>query len=218
MEVSPINDNIPNLQQSIQILVHSIEREKIKRRINQERYTKKIREYNKLIGKPVSPTKEQKVTIRKQKLEKIKNREIFSPNYGKRINEPNPDEEIRTLKQCLSLNEIKLNTIKNDVNRQALANSRILHEINLVRKNKLIQKEKMDKIWEENEDVSLQIKTLSKTNRRSLSKISFDDLKKQQNENKFLEVEFKRNRESLEKKYHEVLEDNIRQERIKKTN
>jgi len=59
---------------------------------------------------------------------------------------------------------------------------------------------------------------LSKTNRRSLSKISFDDLKKQQNENKFLEVEFKRNRESLEKKYHEVLEDNIRQERIKKTN
>ena len=218
MKVSPINDNIPNLQQSIQILVHSIEREKIKRRINQERYTKKIREYNKLIGKPVSPTKEQKVTIRKQKLEKIKNREIFSPNYGKRINEPNPDEEIRTLKRCLSLNEIKLNTIKNDVNRQALANSRILHEINLVRKNKLIQKEKMDKIWEENEDVSLQIKTLSKTNRRSLSKISFDDLKKQQNENKFLEVEFKRNRELLEKKYHEVLEDNIRQERIKKTN
>ena len=65
MKVSPINDNIPNLQQSIQILVHSIEREKIKRRINQERYTKKIREYNKLIGKPVSPTKEQKVTIRK---------------------------------------------------------------------------------------------------------------------------------------------------------
>jgi hypothetical protein len=41
MKVSPKNDNIPNLQQSIQILVHSIEREKIKRRINQERYTKK---------------------------------------------------------------------------------------------------------------------------------------------------------------------------------
>ena len=71
MKVSPKNDNIPNLQQSIQILVHSIEREKIKRRINQERYTKKVSEYNKLLGKPVSPTKEQKVTIRKQKLEKI---------------------------------------------------------------------------------------------------------------------------------------------------
>ena len=212
------NNNIPNLQQSIQSLIHSIEREKIKRRINQERYTKKIREYNKLLGKPTSPTKEQKITIRKQKLDEIKNREIFSPTYGKRKQVISPEDEIHSLKKCVSLNEIKLNTIKNDVNRQALANSRILHEINLVRKNKLIQKEKMDKIWEENEDVSLQIKTLSKTNRRSLSKISFDDLKKQQNENKFLEVEFKRNRESLEKKYHEVLEDNIRQERIKKTN
>ena len=71
MKVSPKNDNIPNLQQSIQILVQSIEREKIKRRINQERYTKKIGEYNKLLGRPVSPTKEQKVTIRKQKLERI---------------------------------------------------------------------------------------------------------------------------------------------------
>ena len=194
MKVSPKNDNIPNLQQSIQILVQSIEREKIKRRINQERYTKKIGEYNKLLGRPVSPTKEQKVTIRKQKLERIKNREIFSPNYGKRINFVGPDEEIRTLKRSLSLNEIKLNTIKNDVNRQALANSRILNEINIIRKNRLIQKEKMDKIVEENDDISLQIRMLSRTNRRSLSKINFEDLKKHQIENKLSEEEFKNKR------------------------
>ena len=216
MKVSPKNDNIPNLQQSIQILVHSIEREKIKRRINQERYTKKVSEYNKLLGKPVSPTKEQKVTIRKQKLEKIKNRDIFSPNYGKRINFVGPDDEIKTLKRCLSLNEIKLNEIKNDVNKQALVNSRILNEINLIRKNKLIQKGKMEKIFEENEDISLQIKMLSKTNRRSLSKINFDDLKKHQDENKFFEEKFKQNRESLELKYHQVLEENIRREKEKK--
>ena len=216
MKVSPKNDNIPNLQQSIQILVHSIEREKIKRRINQERYTKKVSEYNKLLGKPVSPTKEQKVTIRKQKLEKIKNRDIFSPNYGKRINFVGPDDEIKTLKRCLSLNEIKLNEIKNDVNKQALVNSRILNEINLIRKDKLIQKGKMEKIFEENKDISLQIKMLSKTNRRSLSKINFDDLKKHQDENKFFEEKFKQNRESLEQKYHQVLEENIRREKEKK--
>ena len=216
MKVSPKNDNIPNLQQSIQILVHSIEREKIKRRINQERYTKKVSEYNKLLGKPVSPTKEQKVTIRKQKLEKIKNRDIFSPNYGKRINFVGPDDEIKTLKRCLSLNEIKLNEIKNDVNKQALVNSRILNEINLIRKDKLIQKGKMEKIFEENKDISLQIKMLSKTNRRSLSKINFDDLKKHQDENKFFEEKFKQNRESLELKYHQVLEENIRREKEKK--
>ena len=216
MKVSPKNDNIPNLQQSIQILVHSIEREKIKRRINQERYTKKVSEYNKLLGKPVSPTKEQKVTIRKQKLEKIKNRDIFSPNYGKRINFVGPDDEIKTLKRCLSLNEIKLNEIKNDVNKQALVNRRILNEINLIRKDKLIQKRKMEKIFEENKDISLQIKMLSKTNRRSLSKINFDDLKKHQDENKFFEEKFKQNRESLEQKYHQVLEENIRREKEKK--
>ena len=216
MKVSPKNDNIPNLQQSIQILVQSIEREKIKRRINQERYTKKVSEYNKLLGKPVSPTKEQKVTIRKQKLEKIKNRDIFSPNYGKRINFVGPDDEIKTLKRCLSLNEIKLNEIKNDVNKQALVNSRILNEINLIRKDKLIQKRKMEKIFEENKDISLQIKMLSKTNRRSLSKINFDDLKKHQDENKFFEEKFKQNRESLEQKYHQVLEENIRREKEKK--
>ena len=216
MKVSPKNDNIPNLQQSIQILVHSIEREKIKRRINQERYTKKVSEYNKLLGKPVSPTKEQKVTIRKQKLEKIKNRDIFSPNYGKRINFVGPYDEIKTLKRCLSLNEIKLNEIKNDVNKQALVNSRILNEINLIRKDKLIQKGKLEKIFEENKDISLQIKMLSKTNRRSLSKINFDDLKKHQDENKFFEEKFKQNRESLELKYHQVLEENIRREKEKK--
>ena len=211
-----INDNIQNLQQSIQTLIHSIEREKIKRRINQERYTKKIGEYNKLIGKPVSPTKEQKVTIRKQKIEQIKNRELFSPTYGKRTNVLSPDEEIRTLRNSLSLNEIKLNTIKNGVNKQVLANSRILNEINLVRKNKLIQKEKMDKISEENKDIAFQIKMLTKTNKRSLSRLNFEDLKKHQEENKLLEEHFKSKRETLEKKYHQVLEENIRRERLKK--
>jgi hypothetical protein len=102
------------------------------------------------------------------------------------------------------------------VNKQALVNSRILNEINLIRKDKLIQKGKMEKIFEENKDISLQIKMLSKTNRRSLSKINFDDLKKHQDENKFFEEKFKQNRESLEQKYHQVLEENIRREKEKK--
>ena len=211
-----ISDNIQNLQQSIQTLIHSIEQEKIKRRINQERYTKRIGEYNKLMGKPVSPTKEQKVTIRKQKIGQINNRELFSPTYGKRTNVLSPDEEIRTLRNSLSLNEIKLNMIKNGVNKQALANSRILNEINLVRKNKLIQKEKMDKVSEENKDIAFQIKMLSKTNKRSLSKLNFEDLRKHQEENKNLEQQFKSKREKLEKKYHQVIEENIRRERFKK--
>ena len=61
-------DNIPQLQQSIQVIIHSIEREKINIRINQERLTKKLREYNELLGKPAAPSKEQRITIRKQKM------------------------------------------------------------------------------------------------------------------------------------------------------
>lgn len=208
-------DNIQNLQQSIQTIIHSIEREKINIRINQERLTKKLRQYNDLLGKPSSPSKEQRITIRKQKMDQIKNRQIFSPNYGKKIILLNPEDEIKSLKKCVSMNEIKLNTIKNGVNKQALWNNRILNEINQIRKDKLIQKTKIDKIKEENQDIEQQIKTLNKKNKRSISRLNYDDLKKNQDQNKILEEKFKSDREKLEMKYHQVIEENIKRERAK---
>jgi hypothetical protein len=208
-------DNIQNLQQSIQTIIHSIEREKINIRINQERLTKKLRQYNDLLGKPSSPSKEQRITIRKQKMDQIKNRQIFSPNYGKKIILLNPEDEIKSLKKCVSMNEIKLNTIKNGVNKQALWNNRILNEINQIRKDKLIQKTKIDKIKEENQDIEQQIKTLNKKNKRSISRLNYDDLKKSQDQNKILEEKFKSDREKLEMKYHQVIEENIKRERAK---
>jgi hypothetical protein len=208
-------DNIQNLQQSIQTIIHSIEREKINIRINQERLTKKLRQYNDLLGKPSSPSKEQRITIRKQKMDQIKNRQIFSPNYGKKIILLNPEDEIKSLKKCVSMNEIKLNTIKNGVNKQALWNNCILNEINQIRKDKLIQKTKIDKIKEENQDIEQQIKTLNKKNKRSISRLNYDDLKKSQDQNKILEEKFKSDREKLEMKYHQVIEENIKRERAK---
>ena len=208
-------DNIQNLQQSIQTIIHSIEREKINIRINQERLTKKLRQYNDLLGKPSSPSKEQRITIRKQKMDQIKNRQIFSPNYGKKIILLNPEDEIKSLKKCVSMNEIKLNTIKNGVNKQALWNNRILNEINQIRKDKLIQRTKIDKIKEENQEIEQQIKTLNKKNKRSISRLNYDDLKKSQDQNKLLEEKFKSDREKLEMKYHQVIEENIKRERAK---
>lgn len=208
-------DNLNQLQQSIQVIIHSIEREKINIRINQERLTKKLRQYNDLLGKPSSPSKEQRITIRKQKMDQIKNRQIFSPNYGKKIILLNPEDEIKSLKKCVSMNEIKLNTIKNGVNKQALWNNRILNEINQIRKDKLIQKTKIDKIKEENQDIEQQIKTLNKKNKRSISRLNYDDLKKSQDQNKILEEKFKSDREKLEMKYHQVIEENIKRERAK---
>ena len=208
-------DNIQNLQQSIQTIIHSIEREKINIRINQERLTKKLRQYNDLLGKPSSPSKEQRITIRKQKMDQIKNRQIFSPNYGKKIILLNPEDEIKSLKKCVSMNEIKLNTIKNGVNKQALWNNRILNEIIQIRKDKLIHRTKIDKIKEENQDIEQQIKTLNKKNKRSISRLNYDDLKKSQDQNKILEEKFKSDREKLEMKYHQVIEENIKRERAK---
>lgn len=208
-------DNIPQLQQSIQALIHSIEREKINFRISQERYTKRLRDYNNLIGKPASLTKEQRLNIRKQKMEQIKNREIFSPNYGKRIRIANPEDEIYTLKKSASLNEIKLNSIKNGVNKQARANNQILREINEIRKDKLIQKKKLQKITEENEEKEKEIIKLNKKNKRSMSRLNYEDLRRHQEENKFLEDKFKSDRETLEAKYHQVIEENIQRERLK---
>ena len=161
-------NNSAQIQQSIQAIIHINEREKINIRINQERYTKKLREYNKLLGKPSSPSKEQRLSMMKQKMEEIKNRQIFSPNYGKKIRISSPEEEIKSLKKCASMNEIKLNSIKSEVNKQSLENDRILREINLIRRDKLIQKNKLQKITEENDDIDQQIKELKQKNKRRL--------------------------------------------------
>jgi hypothetical protein len=151
----------------------------------------------------------------KQKMEEIKNRQIFSPNYGKKIRISSPEEEIKSLKKCASMNEIKLNSIKSEVNKQSLENDRILREINLIRRDKLIQKNKLQKITEENDDIDQQIKVLKQKNKRSLSKLNYAGLQKARDENKILENNFKNNREHLEYKYHQVIQDNIRREKNK---
>lgn len=208
-------DTIPQIQNSIQVLIHSIEREKINFRINQERFTKRLRDYHKLIGKPASLTKEQKLSIRKQKMDQIKNREIFSPNYGKRIIINSPEDEIHNLKKSASLNEIKLNSIKDGVNKQARANNRIKKEIDEIRKDKLNQIKKLQKITEENEEKEKEIIQFNKKNKRSMSRLNYEGLQKHRDENKYLEEKFKLDRETLEAKYHQVIEENIQRERLK---
>ena len=207
-------DNLNQLQQSIQVIIHSIEREKINIRINQERYTKKLREYNNLMGKP-SLSKEQKLNIRKEKMEQLKKREIFSPNYGKKMHLFNPEEEIKTLKKSASMNEMKLISIKDGINRQSLENNRLLREIDIIRRDRLIQKDKLERIDIENGDIDQQIKTLQKKNKRSTSKLNYVGLQNQKNINKTLEEKFRLKRDNLELKYHQVIQENIRKERQK---
>ena len=206
---------ILQMQQSIQTLVRDIEKEKINLRISQERNSKKIREYNEILGKPVALTKEQKLKMMKDRLEKLKKRQIFSPTYGRQERPPNPEDEIKSIRKSTSLNEIKLNDIKNGVNKQALINDRILHEINEVRKDKLLLQTKLTKIEEENEEIEKNLQFLTKKNQNNTKKIKFQDLKKSKDDGLTLEQKFKLDRDDLEEKYHKIIEENIRRERIR---
>ena len=208
-------DNISQLQESIQSMVHNIEKEKINLRISQERYSKKFREYNEILGKPVALTKEQKLKMIKEKLEKLKKREIFSPNYGRRIRPINPEEEIKNLQKSSSLNEIKLNDIKKGVNKQALINERISHEINEIRKDKQLLQARLEKIEEENEEIERDLEFLKKKNQKTTKKLKYKDLKKTKEEGLSMEEKFKLDRNILEDKYHKVIEANIRRERLR---
>ncbi len=208
-------NNISQIQDSIQAMVREIEKEKINLRLSQERYAKKLREYNEILGKPVALTKEQKLKMMKEKLEKLKTRQIFSPNYGHRVRPVNPEEEIKRIQKSSSLNEIKLNDIKNGVNKQALINERILREINEVRKDKILLKTKLSKIEEENQEIEKDLAYITKKNQKNTKKLKFQDLKNTKNDGLILENKFKMDRDILEEKYHKVIEANIRKERMR---
>ena len=208
-------DNILQLQLSIQTLIRDIEKEKMNLRISQEGNAKKIAEYNEMLGKPVALNKEQKLQMMKDRLAKLKNRQIFSPTYGRKERPINPEEEVQIICKSSSLNEIKLNDIKNDVNKQALYNDKILHEINEIRKDKLLLQTKLTKIEEENEEIEQNLKFLTRKNQKGTKKIKFQDLKKSKDDGLTLEQNFHTKREFLEEKYHKIIEEKIRRERLR---
>lgn len=214
--MSSINkDNIQQIQQSIQSTVHNIEKEKINLRISQERYSKKLREYNEILGKPIFLTKEQKIKKIKERLQNLKKRQIYSPTYARRNRPINPEDEIKYIQKSTSLNEIKLNDIKNGVNKQALINERIMNEINEIRKDKVLLQNKLSKVNEVNKEIERNLEYLIRKNKENTKKLKYQDLKKSKNEGIFMEEKFKSDRDYLENKYHKVIEANIRKERMR---
>ena len=65
--MSNLSENtISQIQNSIQKITHDIEKEKIILHINQERYEKKLNEYNEIKGKPIFLSKEKKLKLNKE--------------------------------------------------------------------------------------------------------------------------------------------------------
>ena len=90
---------IETIQKSIQEISKKIEEDKINLRILQERHIKKQSEYNQLAGKPIIKSKEQKMEEMKEKMQKLKNRQIFDPNYGKKNPILQPGEETKMIQK-----------------------------------------------------------------------------------------------------------------------
>ena len=205
--------NIETIQNSIQRISKKIEEDKINLRILQERYTKKQSEYNQLAGKPIIKTKDQKLEEMKQKMEKLKNHQIFDPKYGKKNPVLQPDEETRRIQKNSDKRKIELDNLIDSINKQVEYNARLTHEIEEVRKEKARINEKIEKAEEENKKIEEEFEKLQKKNNRIYNKIQFKELNKVREKGKDIENHFLEKRDYLEDKFHKVIEENIRREK-----
>ena len=208
---------IQQLQASIQSISKKIEEDKINLRILQERYIKKQSEYNQLAGKPIIKSKEQKLDEIKEKMHKLKNHQIFDPNYGKKNPILQPGEDTKMIQKNTDKCKIELNNLTDAINKQILFNNKLSREIEEVRKEKFRIAEKLEKIDEENKKLEENLNHLQKNNTRIYKKIQFKELDKVRDRGRTLESEFLEKRDSLENKYHKVIEANIKREKEHKS-
>jgi len=208
---------IQQLQASIQSISKKIEEDKINLRILQERNIKKLCEYNQLAGKPIIKSKEQKLDEIKEKMHKLKNHQIFDPNYGKKNPKLQPGEDTKMIQKNTDKCKIELNNLTDAINKQILFNNKLSREIEEVRKEKFRIAEKLEKIDEENKKLEENLNHLQKNNTRIYKKIQFKELDKVRDRGRTLESEFLEKRDSLENKYHKVIEANIKREKEHKS-
>lgn len=205
--------NIQALQFSIQEISKKIEDYKINLRILQERHIKKQSEYNQLAGKPIIKSKEQILDEIKVKMEKLKNHQIFDPNYGKKNPVIQPDEETKMIQKNTGKCKIELDNLTYAINKQVLFNTKLSREIDEVRKEKFRIAEKLDKINGENKKIEEELNHMQNKNIKIYKKIQFKELNRVKERGRTIENEFLDKRDYLENKYHRVIEANIRREK-----
>ena len=205
--------NIEALQLSIQSISKEIEENKINLRILQERHIKKLSEYNQLAGKPIIKSKEQRMEEIKEKMQKLKNHQIFDPNYGKKTPILQPGEETKMIQKNTDKCKIELDNLTDSINKQVLVNNKLSREIDEIRKEKFRIQEKLEKIDEQNKKLEEDLQNIQSKNNKIYSKIQFKELDKVKEKGKTIESEFLDKRDYLENKYHKVIEANIRREK-----
>ena len=205
--------DIETLQKSIQEISKKIEEDKINLRILQERNIKKQSEYNQLAGKPIIKSKEQKMEEMKEKMQKLKNRQIFDPNYGKKNPILQPGEETKMIQKNTDKCKIEYDNLINAINKQVLYNSELQREIEEVRKEKNRIHEKIEKADEQNKIIEEELETIQNKNNAKYKKIQFKELNKVKEKGRVIESQFLEERDVLENEFHKVIEANIRREK-----
>ena len=204
------------IQQEIQLVTKKIEHEKIALRILQERYEKKKGELDKLKGKPVTLSKDEKIREIKEKMEKMKNRKISDQLFSKNQKTLQPDEENKKLIKDFSKHEIDLSNITKDINKHMLINLELTKTIENMRKEKNRISNQVMLLKTENKKLEDEINILENKNKESLSKIKHEELKKTREEESLMQKSFEEKRDDLENEYHEIIETSIKQERERK--
>ena len=204
---------IETIQKSIQEISKKIEEDKINLRILQERHIKKQSEYNQLAGKPIIKSKEQKMEEMKEKMQKLKNRQIFDPNYGKKNPILQPGEETKMIQKNTDKCKIEYDNLINAINKQVLYNNELQREIEEVRKEKNRIHEKIEKADEQNKSIEEELEIMQNKNNAKYKKIQFKELNKVREKGKVIESQFLEERDILENRFHKVIEANIRREK-----
>lgn len=191
-------DEINSIQKEIEFYTKNIEHEKINLRLAKERHQKQYENLVKLqnSGKPL---------VGKEKsIEKLNHVRKTSMDFLSR-------ESIKF--------ESNLENINDEINTLALENKELRRKIDELRKNKLTSLHLLDQLKQTNENTKQKFEELYKVNKKNkedpdglinLKKQDLDIVKRiGQEEN----AEFSQNRDKLEKKYQEIIEENIKRER-----
>ena len=204
------------IQQEIQLVTKKIEHEKISLRILQERFEKKKGELNKLKGKPVSLTKDEKIREIKEKMEQMKNRKIFEQLNIKNKKILQPDEENKKLIKDTLKCEIDLGNITKEINKNNLINLELTKKIENMRKEKNRISNQVSLLKIENKKLEEDILIIENKNKEIYSKIKFDELEKVKEEENEMQKNFEDKRDNLENQYHEIIETTIKHEKERK--
>lgn len=207
---------IEYIQQEIQSVTKKIEHEKISLRILKERNEKKKSEYAQLEGRPGEKSKEEKEKLRKDRLEQLKKHKYYesiSPRQSKQVN---ASEEHMKISKSTNKAEIEFENLTKEINHLLLDNKNLTKEVDDLRKERCRINNQLNNLNTTNKKIEENINQLMDKNKQSVAKIKFNELVKTQNEGSSLQKNFEADRDTLEGKYHEIVESNIRRERENK--